>query len=83
MPVSRRHSTVASAPIVRSSSPTQALIADGVSVHGLVQPISVFSSEIGGKNAPASSEKRTGVVDTGRQRTNASTTSKNVRCSGL
>src|SRR6266853_483152 len=50
---SLRHSMVPSRPMVRSSSPTQVLIADGVSVHGLVQPISVFSKDIGGKKAPA------------------------------
>src|SRR5437763_807306 len=38
--------------MVRNSSPTQLLMADGVSVHGLVQPTLSFSSEIGGKNAP-------------------------------
>ena len=50
---SPRCSTRASAPIVRSSSPTQLLIADGVSVQRLVQPTPSFSSETGGKNAPA------------------------------
>jgi len=39
--------------MVRNSSPTQLLMADGVSVHGLVQPTLSFSSEIGGKNAPS------------------------------
>jgi hypothetical protein len=29
------------------------LIAEGVRVHGLVQPTLSFSSEIGGKNAPS------------------------------
>ena len=42
------------------------LIADGVSVHGLVQPISVFSSDTGGKKAPALTDQRQGVVETGR-----------------
>ena len=41
---SLRHSTDASPPMTRISSPIQLLIADGVSVHGLVQPTSVFSS---------------------------------------
>ena len=40
-PVSWRHSTLLSAPIVRSSWPIQELIADGVRVHGLVQPIAL------------------------------------------
>ena len=53
-------------PIVRSSSPTQLSIADGDSVHGLVQPMPSFSCEIGGKNAPAFADQRHGVVDTGR-----------------
>ena len=48
------------------SYPTQELIADGVSVHGLVQPTSVFSSEIGGKKAPAFTDQRKAEVETGR-----------------
>ena len=63
---SPRCSSDASAPMVRNSSPTQLLIADGVSVHRLVQPTHSFSSEIGAQNAPARSDQRQGVVDTGR-----------------
>src|SRR5580658_224945 len=74
-----RHSSPASPPIVRSSSPTQLLIADGVSVHGLVQPIPPFSSEIGGKKAPSLTDQRQLVVETGRQRRNASSRSSSVR----
>ena len=44
----------------------QQLMADGVSVHGLVQPISVFSSDTGGKKAPPFTDHRQGVVETGR-----------------
>jgi hypothetical protein len=39
--------------MVRNSSPTQLLIADGVRVQGLVQPMLSPSSEIGGKKAPS------------------------------
>src|SRR5690242_2453146 len=61
-----RHSTVPSAPMMRTSSPIQLLIAEGVSVHGLVQPISVFSSDTGGKKAPPFTDQRHAVVETGR-----------------
>jgi hypothetical protein len=54
-----------SPPTVRNSSPTQELIADGVSVHGLVQPTLSFSSEIGGKNAPSLTDHSQFVVETG------------------
>ena len=52
--------------MLRNSSPIHALIADDVSVHGLVQPIASFSSDTGGKNAPTFSDQRSGVTDTGR-----------------
>lgn len=71
-----------SPPMVRSSSPTQLSSAEEVSVQGLVQPIPVFSSEIGGKKAPALTDQRQRVSDTGRQRTAASSTSSAVRCCG-
>ncbi len=61
-----RHSTRPSAPIVRNSSPIQLLIADGVSVHGLVQAIASFSSDTGRKNSPTFTDQRSGVVETGR-----------------
>jgi hypothetical protein len=51
---------------MRSSSPIQLLIAEGVSVARLLQAMPSFSSEIGGKNAPAFSDQRQGVVETGR-----------------
>ena len=61
-----RCSSCNSRPVARSSSPTQLLIADGVSVQRLAQPMLSFSSEIGGKKMPAFSDQRQGVVDTGR-----------------
>jgi len=41
-------STWPSSPIVRSSSPSHALIGDGVIVYGVSQPSARFSSDIGG-----------------------------------
>src|SRR6478609_308446 len=61
-------------PMVRSSSPTQLLIAEGVSVYRLVQPTPSFSSETGGKKAPTRTEPRHADVETGRQRTHADST---------
>ncbi len=63
---SPRHSILASAPIDRSSSPTQLLMADGVKVQGLLQPAAVFSSETGGKKAPAVTDQRQRDSDKGR-----------------
>ena len=52
--------------MVRNSSPTQALIAEGVIVHSGIHPIVVFSSDTGGKNAPTFTPHRQREVDTGR-----------------
>jgi hypothetical protein len=41
-------------------------MADGVNVQGEFQPTSVFSSETGGKNAPALIDQRQGDKETGR-----------------
>src|SRR5207342_3504489 len=74
LPCVPRCSSRASVPIVRNSSPTQLLSADGVSVYRLVQPTPSFSSDTGGKKAPARSDQRQGEVDTGRQRRYAEST---------
>src|SRR4249919_1174537 len=74
LPCAPRCSIRASAPTVRSSSPTQLLSAEGLSVYRLVQPTPSFSSETGGKKAPARAEKRQGEVETGRQRRYAEST---------
>jgi hypothetical protein len=58
---------VPSVPIVRNSSPTQLLIAEGVSVQSLVQPMRSFSSETGGKKAPPFRVQRQRVIETGHQ----------------
>src|SRR5579864_7626682 len=65
VPLLRRHWSVPSAPMMRSSLPNQELIADGVMVQKLVQPTSSFSRDIGGKNAPAFTDHSHSVVDTG------------------
>ena len=41
-------------------------MAEELSVHGLVQPTPSFSIDTGGKKAPARTDQRQGVVETGR-----------------
>ncbi len=66
VPFSSCHFSVPSLPMMRISLPIQLLMADGVSVQKLVQPISPFSREPGGKNAPALTDQDKGPVGTGR-----------------
>ena len=59
--------------VVRTSSPTQALIAEGVMVWTVLHALPVCSSEIGGKNIPPLNRRRTRGEGSGRKVAKAST----------
>src|SRR5579864_6770525 len=82
-PPLRFHCDVPSTPIVRISLPIQELIADGVTVQNVDQPVCSFSSDRGGKKAPARTDHVHSLFDFGEYCANASSRSTAAPYCGL